>query len=95
MLVKLWLVIDTKDRTNSAQAEKTVRTGFTLTPGMMVEDLAWKDARAAKSVFFSTDAPDTLSVFMGYDDPSSVQFRQVVEMYRAHGWTVKVYGQEP
>lgn len=94
MQVKLWLSIDTKDRSKGAQAQKVVESGFTLTPGMMVEDFAWKDARAVKGVYFSTDTPDVLSVFMGRDDAESARdFGQVVEMYRGHGWTVKVYGE--
>jgi hypothetical protein len=61
---------------------------------MMVEDFAWKYARTAKGVSFSTDTPDTLSVFMGREDAESeAHFRQVVEMDQDHGWTVKVYGE--
>ncbi len=92
MKVELWLSI--KGGTNGARAEKVVESGFTITPGMMIEDLAWKDARTVQGVYFNTDTPDTLSVYMGHDDAvSDADFRQEVEIYRVHGWTVKVYGE--
>ena len=92
MQVKLWLSI--RGGTEGAQAEKVAKSGFTITPGMMIEDLAWKDARTVKGVCFSTDTPDTLSVHMGHEDAGSeAAFQQEVEMYRLHGWTVKVYGE--
>lgn len=95
MQAKLWVSIDTTSRTSSAQATKVIETGFTPSMGMMVEDLAWTDARAVQSVYLSTDTPNVITIFMGRDDAESdSDFQQLVEMYRHHGWTVKVAGKD-
>lgn len=93
MRVKLWLYLETQDRSFGGQVEKIVETSFTLTPDMLVEDFAWKNARPINAVYFSTDTPDELSVFMGREaTESEAHFHQTVDMYKGHGWKSKVSG---
>lgn len=94
MQVKLWLSIETQDRTGGAQAQKVVKSGHTVAPGMFVQDFAWKEPRLATNICLSTDTADVLSVCMGREETvSGAHFRQVIDMYRSHGWTVEVYGE--
>jgi hypothetical protein len=94
MDARIWMNLETKDRSIGGQAHKVIATTVALVPGMQIEDSAWNEPRPIKAVSFSTETPNTLTVSMGWDDSASkAEFRQTVEMYRGHGWTVKVAGE--